>query len=256
MNKYLKIVNNRHNKRSSKLQTMYFHIVESVDRIKAIERDDLSKGFMKLSRQLQKFITIDSVVDYIKTGKPIINYNTLNNLLKAEDKKIGIIVFDTETTGLIKKSSEKNIRNQIYEMAAITYDYSMNESKDGNRVDFFHSKVSDANLNASNSILKLTQKLKEKIKSIDFDKDMEQLQAAYAKAAEKEKFNPNVEIFKNEVSDIYKPYAYDLIKMLKIKGLREMTKADKKDFIDFWTNKEYEVRMHNREIAMVTAFFN
>jgi hypothetical protein len=205
---------------------------------------------------LQKFITVDSIVDYIKTGKPIISYNALSGLLKTEDKKTCIIVFDTETTGLIKKSSEKSSRNQIYEIAAITYDYSINESKDGDRVDFFHSKVDDLNLNASNSVNKLSAKIIEKLKTNSLDKDMEQLQLAYEKAAEKEKFNPDVKVFKEAIPNIYEPYAYDIIKMLKIKSLREMTKADKKKFFDFWTNEEYDVKMHNSEIAMVTAFFN
>lgn len=253
MNKYLKIVNNRQNKRFSKLNTQYFHINESLMKIKNIERDDLSKAFMSLSRQLQKFITIDAIVDYIKFGKPIITYDKLNGILKAEQKKTCIIVFDTETTGLIKKSTDKNFRNQIYEMAAITYDYSLNEAKNGDRVDFFHSKVADINLNPSNSVTKLTEKLK---KSLNSEIEIDKLQAAYEKAAAKEKYNPDVQVFKDAVDDKYKPFAYDLIKMLKIKSLREMTKADKEKFVDFWTNEEYDVKMHNSEIAMITAFFN
>lgn len=257
MNKYLKIVNNRQNKRFSKLNTVYFHLSESINTLRNVEKDDLSKGFMKLSRDLQQFITVDSVVNYIKFGKPIITYDKLNGLLKTENKKIGIIVFDTETTGLVKKSTEKSFRNQIYEMAAVTYDYSLNETKEGDQVDFFHSKVEDINLNTSNSVTKLSQKIQKdsKFQIKMTEAEINKLISAYDKAAEKDQYNPNVDIFKDNIDDIYKPHAYDVLRMLKIKKLRDMTKADKKNFINLWNNEEYIVKTHNSEAAMITAFF-
>lgn len=258
MNKYLNIVKKRQNKRLSKLNTTYFHLSESINILKNIEKDDISKGFMRLSRDLQQFITVDSVINYIKFGKPIITYDKLNGLLKGEDKKIGIIVFDTETTGLIKKSTEKNYRNQIYEMAAVTYDYSLNETKEGDKVDFFHSKVEDINLNTSNSVTKLSQRIQKdsKFQIKMTEEEINKLVAAYDKAAEKDQYNPNVNIFKDNIDDVYKPHAYDILKMLKIKKLRSMTQADKKNFINLWNNEEYIVKTHNSEAAMITAFFN
>ena len=257
MNKYLKIVNSRQNKRFSKLNTVYFHLSESINTLRNVEKDDLSKGFMKLSRDLQQFITVDSVVNYIKFGKPIITYDKLNGILKTENKKIGIIVFDTETTGLVKKSNEKTFRNQIYEMAAVTYDYSLNETKEGDQVDFFHSKVEDINLNTSNSVTKLSQKIQKdsKFQIKMTEEEINKLISAYDKAAEKDQYSPNVDIFKDNIDDIYKPHAYDVLRMLKIKKLRDMTKADKKNFINLWNNEEYIVKTHNSEAAMITAFF-
>jgi hypothetical protein len=257
MNKYLNIVKKRQNKRLSKLNTTYFHLSESINTIRNIEKDDISKGFMKLSRDLQQFITVDSVINYIKFGKPIITYDKLNGLLKTENKKIGIIVFDTETTGLVKKSTEKTFRNQIYEMAAVTYDYSLNETKEGDQVDFFHSKVEDINLNTSNSVTKLSQRIQKdsKFQIKMTEEEINKLISAYDKAAEKDPYNPSMDIFKDNIDDIYKPHAYDIVKMLKIKKLRSMTQADKKNFINLWNNEEYIVKTHNSEAAMITAFF-
>ena len=253
MNKYLKIANNRLNKRFVKLNTSYFHLTESVGKIRNIERDNLSKALMNLTRQLSKLITIDDIVDYIKLGKPIITYDKLNGILKTESKKTAIVVFDTETTGLIGKSTEKNFRNQIYEIAAVTYDYSLNEVQENDRVDFFHAKVQDEKLNASNSVKSLTAKLKSGLNS---ELDMKMLDDAYKAATVINQHQPDMPIFKSKISDKYIPFAYDLVKMLKIKSLREMTKADKEKFVDLWTSKEYDVALYNSEAAMLTAFFN
>jgi hypothetical protein len=279
MNKYLKIVNSRLNKRLSKLEVKYFHMTESTINLKNIRKDNLSKAFLDLSEQLQKFITVDDLIDYIKLGKPIINYDKLNGILRNENEKIGIIVFDTETTGLVGKSGGKNntIRNQIYELAAITYDYSLEETKEGDRVDYFHAKVPDESLNGLNSVSKLIIKIKSNLKSnlkrdvevekinpskslseIDIEPETEitLMEKAYQLAIKDNKYNPDFKIFKDKLPKDFEYVAHDLMKMLKIKSLREMTKADKMDFFDFWTKEAYKVKMYKNEILMIHDFFS
>ena len=280
MNKYLKIVNSRLNKRLSKLEAKYFHMTESVVNLKNIRKDNLSKAFLDLSEQLQKFITVDDLIGYIKLGKPIINYDKLNGILRNENEKIGIIVFDTETTGLIGKSGEKSIRNQIYELAAITYDYSLEETKEGDRVDYFHAKVPDEKLNALNSVSKIITKIKSNLKSnlkrdvevekinpskplpkegeIDTEPETEitLIEKAYQLAIKDNKYNPDFKIFKDKLPKDFEYVAHDLMKMLKIKSLREMTKADKMQFFDFWTKESYKVKTYEHEMGMIQDFFN
>jgi hypothetical protein len=276
MNKYLKIVNSRLNKRLSKLEAKYFHMTESVVNLKNIRKDNLSKAFLDLSEQLQKFITVDDLVGYIKLGKPIINYDKLNGILRNENEKIGIIVFDTETTGLIGKSGEKSIRNQIYELAAITYDYSLEETKEGDRVDYFHAKVPDENLNALNSVSKLITKIKSNLKrelelekinpskslpkegEIDTEPETEitLIEKAYQLAIKDNKYNPDFKIFKDKLPKGFEYVAHDLMKMLKIKSLRQMTKADKMEFFDFWTKEAYKVKTYKHEMGMIQDFFD
>jgi len=186
MNKYLKNANDNLNKNFSKLETKYFNIYESLAKAKVLKTDDLSRAFLRLSSDLEKFITVDSIKNYVKTVSPIISYEKLNTIMRG-DKNIGIIVFDTETTGLIQKTAvnkygKLQTRNQIYELAAITYNYSLEEAKDNNRVDFFHAKVKDASLNAQNSVAKISDKVKKILKS---DLDMEMLNKAYKMANQK-----------------------------------------------------------------------
>lgn len=272
MNKYLKIVNKRLSRRLTNLQTKYYHLTEAAVNLRNLKRDDLSKAFLNLSDQLQKFITVDDLVNYIKFGKPIISYDKLNGILKNENEKIGIIVFDTETTGLIGQSSEKSIRNQIYELAAITYDYSLEESKEGDRVDYFHAKVPDENLNSLNSVTKLIAKIKSNLKKnvaiekinpsrnpletpADLDSEIKIIEDAYRLAVADNKYNPDFKMFKDKLPVDFQYVAGDLMKMLKIKSLREMTKADKQDFINFWTKEQYKVKMYKHEMGMITDFF-
>ena len=275
MNKYLKIVNSRLNKRLSKLEAKYYHLTESAVNLKNIRKDNLSKAFLDLSEQLQKFITVDDLVNYIKLGKPIINYDKLNGILRNENEKIGIIVFDTETTGLVGKSGENSIRNQIYELAAITYDYSLEETKKGDRVDYFHAKVPDENLNALNSVSKLIIKIKSNLKreielekidpskplpkegEIDIEPETEisLIQKAYQLAVKDNKYNPDFKIFKDKLPKDFQYVAHDLMKMLKIKSLRQMTKADKIEFFDFWTKESYKVKTYEHEMGMIQDFF-
>lgn len=280
MNKYLKIVNNRLSRRLTNLQTKYYHLTEAAINLRNLKRDELSRAFLNLSDQLQKFITVDDLVNYIKFGKPIISYDKLNGILKNENEKIGIIVFDTETTGLVGQSSEKSIRNQIYELAAITYDYSLEESKEGDRVDYFHAKVPDENLNSLNSVTKLIIKIKANLKNnlkrdIEIEKvnpsrtviekteaemtpeekEIKTIEDAYLMAVADNKYNPDFKMFKDKLPKDFEYVAGDLMKMLKIKSLREMTKADKEKFINFWTKEEYKVKMYKHEMGMITDFF-
>ena len=257
-NKYLKIINQRLNKRFVNLNTSYFHLNENLMKAKTLKTDELSKAFLKLSRDLEKFITIDSIHDYVKTVSPIINYQKLSSVLK-NNKNIGIIVFDTETTGLVKRTSfdtkknKKIIRNQIYELAAITYDYSLEEAKENNKVDYFHAKVKDAALNAQNSVQKIGDKIK---KILSSDLDMDSLEKAYIMATEKNKFNPDYKIFEANLPNKYKSVASLLIKMMPISKLRKMTKADKEQFADLWTGEKYMVNFYDSEMAMIHKFFN
>jgi hypothetical protein len=257
MNKYLKNANDNLNKNFSKLETKYFNIYESLAKAKVLKTDDLSRAFLRLSSDLEKFITVDSIKNYVKTVSPIISYEKLNTIMRG-DKNIGIIVFDTETTGLIQKTAinkygKLQTRNQIYELAAITYNYSLEEAKDNNRVDFFHAKVKDASLNAQNSVAKISDKVKKILKS---DLDMEMLNKAYKMATQKNPYNPEYKIFADNLSAEYKEVAGVIIKMMPIEKLRKMTKADKEKFTNLWTGEEYMVDFYDSEMAMITNFFN
>lgn len=257
-NKYLKIINQRMNQRFTHLNTSYFNLNESLMKAKILKTDELSKAFLKLSRDLEKFITIESIHNYVRTVSPIINYEKLISALRNH-KNIGIVVFDTETTGLIKRTSfdakknKKIIRNQIYELAAITYNYSLEEVKENNRVDYFHAKVKDAALNAQNSVQKISDKVK---KILSSELDMDALEKAYILATEKNKFSPDYKIFEANLPDKYKSVSALLIKMMPISKLRKMTKADKEEFVDLWSGDSYVVNFYDSEMSMIHKFFN
>lgn len=256
MNKYLKEANNKLEEKFSKLNSQYYGVYESLAKAKVLKTDELSKAFLKVSKDLEKFITIDSIKNYVKTVSPIINYSKLNETLK-NDKNIGIIVFDTETTGLIQKTAvnkygKLQTRNQIYELAAITYNYSLEEAKENNKVDFFHAKVKDSALNAQNSVQKISDTV---VKILKSELDMEILDKAYKLSTEKNQYKPEYKIFTDNLPAEYKEVSSQLIKMMPISKLRKMTKADKEKFTDLWTSEAYMVRFYDSEMAMITKFF-
>ena len=130
-----------------------------------LKTDSMTRAFIAFSKKLRKYITTEGVIGYIQNKRPISTENDLKTDLSDTKKGIGIIVFDTETTGLrtssgVDKYGKFKQRNQIYELAAITYDKKMK----ANKSDYFHGKVPDKFLNMANSVQKTGSKIAEKLR--------------------------------------------------------------------------------------------
>lgn len=223
-----------------------------------VKTDSMTRAFIALSKKLKRYMTTEGVIGYIQNKRPIITEADLKNELKdSTGKGVGIIVFDTETTGLrtssgVDKYGKFKQRNQIYELAAITYDAKMR----ANKSDYFHGKVPDKYLNMTNSVQKTGSKIAQKLGRPLTESEVSAIEDAYKAATVENKFRPDWNIFSDKLPASLKVVSGDLYKMLPISKIREMTKADKEIYADLFTQEKYLVKLYTSEMKMLEDFLS
>jgi hypothetical protein len=220
--------------------------------------DSMTRAFIAFSKRLRRYITTAGIIGYIQNKRPVILEVDLKKQIASPDVKgVGIVVFDTETTGLRTRSGVDSYgkmkqRNQIYELAAITYDSKMK----ANKKDYFHGKVPDQFLNMANSVQKTGSKVAEKLGRALTDSELDAIESAYAAATVENKFKPDWKIFSDKLPESLKAVGGDLYKITPISKIRVMTKADKEIYNDVFTQEQYQVKMFKSEMAMIENFLN